>query len=80
MATYDGDTWVEFQNMGTYRTCLNHINWGWNGAQNGYFLSSVLDAYNCFSQDNSMYYILDSNNGADDLNYYKDVKYYFVWR
>ena len=45
MATYDGVNWTEYREMATYRTCLNHINWGWNGNQNGYFVATVLNPH-----------------------------------
>ena len=28
LATYDGETWSEFQELARYQTCHNHINWG----------------------------------------------------
>ncbi|MBO4826415.1 MAG: C10 family peptidase, partial [Prevotella sp.] len=42
MCSYDGVNWFLDHTMYTYRTCHNHINWGWDGRQNGYFESNVL--------------------------------------
>ena len=75
MCTYDGTNWFVAQELGTERTCHNHINWGWDGVLNGYFLSSVLNAKNPVQNDPDYipYY------GNKDLNYYKNVKYCTVW-
>ena len=75
--SYDeGVTWSVYQEQYTYRTCHNHINWGWNGAQNGYFNHHVFNAYNYVQKDSS-YYSISSDM---DVNYYKNVKYFAVWR
>lgn len=74
MATYDnGKTWSVYQEMGTYRTYHNHINWGWDGMQNGYFLSTVLDP------DIEVQY--DTRTRSTETSAYKvDAQYFFVWR
>lgn len=76
MATYDGVNWTVYQELGTYRTCHNHINWGFDGKQNGYFLSSVLCAYNVLKRDPNT----GSISSSEPLSYYDDAKYFFVWR
>lgn len=75
MATNDGERWYPYYTGVTYRTSHNHINWGWDGAQNGYFLDSVLNARNPYSQDEGEYSIDDNYN----RNFYNDIKYFFVW-
>lgn len=60
MATYDGTTWSVFQEMGTYKTCHNHINWGWNGDYNGYFNGWVYNAYQAVKYDENVYHSTDS--------------------
>lgn len=74
MCSYDGITWFLDHVMYTYQTCHNHINWGWNGAQNGYFESNVLNAYYAHQLD-------DPNNtlfSGYNIGYYNDVKYFTV--
>ncbi len=47
-----------------YRTLFfNHLNWGWNGAMNGYYLDNVFDT--------SRYYTLDPSpySGGETYNY-----------
>ena len=75
MATYDGVNWFVYQDLGTYRTCHNHINWGFDGVQNGYFLSSVLNVYNVLQADPCKYYIADGHN----YNYNINVSYFSAW-
>lgn len=73
--SYDnGATWIVFQEMATYKTCHNHINWGYNGAGNGYFQSSILDATNSIQSDYT-YHSLPSGNHS----YYTNVIYFAVW-
>lgn len=72
----DGVTWSVFQEMATYKTCHNHINWGWNGAGNGYFYSNVLNAYNAIQYDSNLAYLLPS---GQNYNFYSSVKYFPVW-
>ena len=75
--SYDeGVTWSVYQEQYTYRTCHNHINWGWDGAQNGYFNHYVFNAFNPVQID------LDTmtDDGKDTYNLYNDVMYFAVWR
>lgn len=68
-----GTTWSVFQELGTDRTCLNHINWGWNGLCNGYFNGWIYDANNAE--------INDSGVGVDsgtNSAYVKDFEYFTV--
>lgn len=75
MVSYDnGVTWSVFQEMATYKTCHNHINWGWNGAGNGYFQSSVLDATYPLQSDYSPYSL-----PVGDIGFYTNVVYFAVW-
>jgi len=76
MISYDGINWSVFQEIATYRTSLNHINWGWNGAGNGYFLSQVLNAYSAIQSDPNYYTLENGHN----YNYYDNVNFFSVWR
>lgn len=69
-----GINWSVFQEMATYKTCHNHINWGWNGAGNGYFQSSVLDATYPLQSDYSPYSL-----PVGDIGFYTNVVYFAVW-
>lgn len=60
MATYDGTTWSVFQEMGTYKTCHNHINWGWDGNYNGYFNGWVYNANQAVKYDENVNHPTDS--------------------
>lgn len=74
MATYDGETWSVFKEMGTYRTCHNHINWGWNGMHNGYFNGWIFNANMELEEDPGLFY-----NSYDSLAIFiKDFKYFAV--
>ena len=76
MVSYDnGVTWSVFQEMATYKTCHNHINWGWNGAGNGYFHSWILNAYNPVSEDD----IYNSLPSGQNYSFYTNVVYFPVW-
>jgi hypothetical protein len=75
MCSYDGVNWFLDHVMYTYRTCHNHINWGWDGMQNGYFESTVLNAYNSIQ--------LDPDGGPNlapgmNASFYNNVKYFTV--
>lgn len=67
--------WFVAQELGTERTCHNHINWGWNGAQNGYFESSILNAYNAFQKDPDSHSLANGQNA----DFYDNAKYFCVW-
>lgn len=43
MGSYDGINWFVYQELGTKRTCYNHINWGYDGDCNGYFNFDVFN-------------------------------------
>ena len=70
-----GVTWYVDHELATYRTCHNHINWGWYGAQNGYFNSWVFNAYNSYQLDPSLYTL----NPNQNVNYYNNIKYFTVY-
>ena len=77
MVSYDGGiTWSIYQELGTYRTCHNHINWGWNGKGNGYFYSWILDAFNSISYDPNYYPFY---NYGQNYSFYSNVHYFAVW-
>lgn len=76
MFSNDGINWTVDQELGIYRTCHNHINWGLNGAQDGYFNHYVFNAYNFVQRDDYKYYM----SPGKDLNYYKNIAYFTVWR
>lgn len=73
MATYDGVSWVVFQEVETCRTCLNHINWGWNGIGNGYFYGWVYNPNNSFTYDSGC-----SSPNAPAYSYINDYRYFTV--
>lgn len=75
MATNDGTTWYVYQEGGTYRTCHNHINWGWDGDQNGYYLGTVLNACDILEHDDNT----GSIGSVTGRNFYRNVKYFFAW-
>jgi hypothetical protein len=52
----------------------NHVNWGWDGDYNGFFVHSVFDANSCLKYDVGSY-----NNSLEDLYYYKNLKYTTVY-
>ena len=56
-------------------TSYNHINWGWNGYDNGYFLSNVFNA-NCVDYIDNGCSQLPNN---EDRNYISNFKYYTVY-
>ena len=72
MATYDGTTWSVFQEMGTYKTCHNHINWGWNGNCNGYFNGWIFNPNYAIRYDD-----VDEYNSSSSA-YVKDFEYFTV--
>ena len=75
MVSYDGgQSWSNDQLLGVYRTCHNHINWGWDGMQNGYFESYVFNAYNELELDNEYDYLFPGSN----LNFYNNIQYFSV--
>jgi hypothetical protein len=67
--------WFVAQELGTERTCHNHINWGWDGAQNGYFESSILNAYNALQKDPGLFSLEEGQN----VSFYENVQYFTVW-
>ena len=71
MATYDGTTWSVFQEMGTYKTCHNHINWGADGNCNGYFNGWIFNPNYAISYDVNGY---NSSSSA----YVRDFQYFTV--
>lgn len=73
MATYDGVSWVVFQEVETCRTCLNHINWGWNGSGNGYFYGWVYNPNNSHSYDSGC-----SSPETPAYSYINDYRYFTV--
>lgn len=75
MCSYDGMNWFVDKELGTYRTCYNHINWGINGAQNGYFNNNVFDMYKIFMEDPNINYLVSGQN----VNFYNKVRYFSVW-
>ncbi len=77
MYSNDGINWTVDQELGVYRTCHNHINWGWDGILNGYFEGSVFNAFRVFQEDSEPIYAIDENQ---DLNYCNGIEYFAVWR
>lgn len=77
MCTYDSINWSIEKDYGTYMTTLNHINWGWNGTQNGYFNCYVFEVYNSRSVDSGKESIKISDQ---DTNFYKNLRYFEIWK
>lgn len=74
MVSYDGGiNWSVFQELDTYRTCHNHINWGWRGQGNGYFHSWILNAYNEIQYDDQ------APASGYNNSFYNNVQYFAVW-
>lgn len=42
--------WIEGETHSSYAS-YNHLNWGWNGTCNGYYLTSVFDTQECIELD-----------------------------
>ena len=58
--------WTLVESITTY-TYYNHFNWGWNGNNNGYFLSNVFDV--------TQYKILDEGSvSTETYNLEHDVQ------
>lgn len=75
MCSYDGENWFVDHLVASYSTTLNHINWGWNSAQNGYFDCNAFNAYNCMITDfDNKYYLIDGQN----MNFNDSVRYFTV--
>ena len=55
----------------TYYRYYNHINWGWDGKDNGYFIE------NCFSTTSGIWYDNDENF-SDTLNFDTDLQMYDI--
>ena len=47
----------------------NHINWGWHGCFNGFFLDEVFNIQQSFCLDNNPYYSNANHNFADGLQF-----------
>lgn len=76
MVSYDGGlTWSVDHLMATYRTCHNHINWGYSGRQNGFFNNNVFNVYNVLQEDPGTYHLPSGYN----LDFYDNVKYFAIW-
>lgn len=52
MGSYDGINWFVYQELGTKRTCYNHINWGFYGDSDGYFNENVYNTQQVSLLDN----------------------------
>ena len=76
--SYDeGVTWSVYQEQYTYRTCHNHINWGWNGNYNGYFEHSVFRRNSGLSYDDPLF----EGDETDTMKaFHNDMRYFAVWR
>lgn len=69
----DGTTW-EFWYEYDVTEAFNHINWGWDGLLNGFFIHGIFDAASTIHYDPGSY---QSTN--EDLNYYRGTKYSTVY-
>jgi hypothetical protein len=47
----------------------NHVNWGWHGCFNGFFLDEVFNIQQSFCLDNNPYYSNANYNFTDDLQF-----------
>ena len=59
-------------------TYYNHINWGWDGCANGYFLGNVFDVMNASTYDNSPYSPSDYSLYQADFKSY--LQYSVIYR
>lgn len=57
------------------RYIYNHVNWGWDGIDNGYILSGIFDNSRMYSKDPSIH---GSNN--DIYNYENNIQYIEIYR
>ena len=61
----------------TYREIYNHVNWGWDGRSNGYFLSNIFNVGNVYRPDPNVWgttntsYIYDSE--LQYFEFYRDL-------
>ncbi len=53
----------------------NHVNWGWDGKDNGYILSSIFDSSNMYLRDPSIY-----GSNTDVYNYERNIQYIEMYR
>lgn len=76
--SYDeGATWSVYQEQYTYRTCHNHINWGYDGDYNGYFNHYVFRRNSALSYDTTN----TEDAEADTMkSYCNDIQYFAVWK
>lgn len=78
--SHDGINWEVLSDWMTELT-YSHINWGWNGVFNGFFLYNVFNAENSSEYDNvDIYNGVDIYNTTDqDVYFCKNLKYSTVY-
>lgn len=60
-------------NQTTWKTIYHHINWGWNGTSNGYFIADVFDAASPYELDPNVHSIA-YNYYNTNLNIYPNIR------
>ena len=60
-------------NQSTATFTYHHINWGWDGTSNGYFIKDVFDAYSPDELDDDVIFITN-NNYTIDLKIYPNIE------
>lgn len=53
-----------------FQTTYNHVNWGWKGRNNGYYLDNVFDTTNYHSLDSGPYPATASYDFSNNVKYY----------
>ena len=61
--------------ISTEKELYNHVNWGWDGKDNGYILSSIFDSSNMYLRDPSIY-----GSNTDVYNYERNIQYIEMYR
>ncbi len=57
------------------RFIYNHVNWGWDGKDNGYILSGIFDNSRMYSKDPSIH-----GNGNNSYNFKNNLQYIEIYR
>ena len=60
----------------TYQEIYNHVNWGWDGRSNGYFLSNIFNVGNIYRPDSNVWGPTNTSNvysGIIYFEFYRDL-------
>ena len=65
----------------TYQEIYNHVNWGWDGRSNGYFLSNIFNVGNIYRPDPNVWGPTNTSNIYNEdlryLEFYRDLNNIF---